>query len=470
MLRESPKPSAAASKTAMPDDQPSRILAILLGASTFPNSKLPGGKAFYNSATDLQEYLEDARGLGLPRENVLSLFDVSDAPSVQLIEAGKWLRERTREPARGGCDPTDLLIYYVGHGLFARGDQQAYCLATRSTHDMNQGATSIRASDLAGTIRENAAFVRRYLILDCCFSASILKEFQSGAVTAVSVQIRNEFQRGTALLCSSSAGEVSKAPQELVHTMFSHALIQSLRQGHRACGPRLSISELGDVIKERISRSYAEGVRPEVHSPDQREGDIAKIPLFPNPAYRERETVKERARPTPERPRQSDAEPARQKSELGRIQRTRTEAEEKKRVTVQKAEAEEKKRIASQNAAAEAVLERTRRKRAEAAEKKRIAEAQAAVERKRFAEQQRLAEKKEAAEKQRIVEAQAAAQRASAERASVQVQATAAKFSKAGEQPNPPQTIGRKIFDVIVAIVLLLGVGWATDHIIGCWR
>jgi hypothetical protein len=186
-----------------------------------------------------------------------------------------------------GARAENILIYYVGHGLFTRGDQ-AYCLAVRSVNEINEGATSIRASDLAGIIKEHAAFLRRYLVFDCCFAASIYKEFQSGALDAARVQIAREFpKRGTALLCSSNAHEPSIAPAGLEHTMFSHALIQALRNGHAGSGPRLSFSELGDIIKENLRDAYPQAwVRPEVHSPDQRAGDIAQIPLFPNPAYR----------------------------------------------------------------------------------------------------------------------------------------------------------------------------------------
>jgi hypothetical protein len=264
------------------------MLTILLGASKFPNApKLAQGRAFYNSAADIKEYLWDAHGLALPWQNTLSLFDDSRSPSDQLVEVAKFLMRRTQELKNEGSRPEDLLIYYVGHGLFTRGDQ-AYCLAVRSTNEINEGATSIRAGDLAGVIKENSASLRRYLIFDCCFAASLHKEFQSSPLSAAHVQIVNEFpRRGTAVLCSSSSGEPSLAPPGLDHTMFTSALMQVLRKGHEGSGPRFSLSELGDLIVENLRNAFPDSwVRPEVHSPDQREGTIADIPLFPNPAYR----------------------------------------------------------------------------------------------------------------------------------------------------------------------------------------
>jgi hypothetical protein len=233
------------------------------------------------------EYLEDAKGMGLPSENILWLFDDSESPSEQLVEIAEFLTRRDAQLKTVGTRAEDLLIYYVGHGLFTRGAEQAYCLAVRNTNLINEGATSMRAAELAGVVKENAAFMRRYLILDCCFAASIYREFQSGPLTAASVQIRREFpERGTAVMCSSNAYEPARAPLGLDRTMFSGSLIRALRAGDKRGGPQFSFSELGDLIRDDLSLSYPETwVRPEVHSPDQRQGNVAHLPLFPNPAY-----------------------------------------------------------------------------------------------------------------------------------------------------------------------------------------
>jgi uncharacterized caspase-like protein len=263
------------------------MLAVILGASFFPDSpKLAESRAFYISAADVKDYLGQESGLAIPRRNIVSLFDDSRSPADQLTEIAKFLSRRPGELKTEGYEVDALLVYYVGHGLFNCSDQK-YCLAVRSTNEINEGATSIRASDLASVIREHAAFVRRYLILDCCFSASVYQEFQSSPLNAVRTQIKYEFPlRGTALLCSSSARDASLAPAGLDHTMFSGALISALRQGHTSCGQKLSFFELGKLVEQILRNEYPENwVRPEVLSPDQREGDIANIPLFPNPAW-----------------------------------------------------------------------------------------------------------------------------------------------------------------------------------------
>ncbi len=273
----------------MPESAPSpqQTLVLLLGASRFPHAaKLAQGRAFYNSAEDFSDYLVSSEGLSIPRENVAWLFDDSRSPSEQLLEIGRFLQARSSELTSQGTPPHDLIVHYVGHGLFAMPDQ-AYCLAVRGTDEGNEGLSSIRMTDLASVVKSRARFLRKFLILDCCFSAAAYKEFQSGPLTAARVKILNELpERGTTLLCSSSAQNPSLAPQGLSRTMFSDALVKALRAGHPLLGPRISVSELGDLITEELRQSYPKDwVRPEVHSPDRREGDIAGIPIFPNVAY-----------------------------------------------------------------------------------------------------------------------------------------------------------------------------------------
>ncbi len=422
----------------MPDVQPSRVLAILLGASKFPESpQLLQGKFFYNSAADLEEYLADENGFGLNRQNILSLFDDSRAPSEQLIKIAEFLSRRSLQMKSEGLPPEDLLIYYVGHGSFTSGGDQAYCLAVRSTSQIDEGATSIRAADLAGVVKRNAAFMRRYLIIDSCFAGSIFKEFQSGPVTAVKVQLKRELpERGTALLCAASPDRPARAPQGLSRTMFSEALIHALRNGHDSCGPRLCFSELGELVKENLRSTYGdEWVRPEVHSPDQREGDVAHIPLFPNPAHRRPRPQKDRGQPLQAERRPVEAASDKEKATRG--------AQELKR-----AQSAEKSQLAAQEAAADRILKQQKKKRAQEAEKKRLAAEKAAELR-----AQRIAEEAEA-EKKRLKAERAAEARAQRLAERPEVRENSAVQEDKGPAAEPLAT---GAFVVILVAVLLLG-------------
>jgi hypothetical protein len=289
----------------MPEGEPSprQTLAVLLGASTFRRApKLAQGRAFNNSAQDFYEYLLASDGLDLPRANVISLFDDSRSPSDQLQDLRDFLESRSAELKSGGTPPQDLLVYYVGHGLFS-GPERTYCLAIRATDERSEGFTSIRVSDTASTIKAHARFLRKFLILDCCFSAQAYREFQSGPLQAARAKLLYELPtRGTTLLCSASAQDVSLAPVGLCRTMFSDCLLKALRQGHHSLGPRLSLNELGELVKVNLQEAFPDKwVRPQVESPDQREGDIANVHLFPNAAFKrkEAEEVRGRAEATP---------------------------------------------------------------------------------------------------------------------------------------------------------------------------
>jgi len=254
-------------------------LAILLGGSSWPKSpQLAASHAFACSAEDFKRYL--AGNFGLPADNILDLFDSAKTAPEIVEELQSFLRARMRErPA-----PRDVFLYYTGHGGFING--RDYFLAVKSTIEGLEGTSSIRVSDLASALRNAALNLRRFLILDCCFAAAAFKEFQSTPGGAARLQTLDAFpRRGTTLLCSSSSRNVSIAPSGERHTMFSGALLDVLRYGDPAIDSPLSLEDVGLRVSELIRDRYDDrAVRPEVHSPDQREEDIARMPLFPNPA------------------------------------------------------------------------------------------------------------------------------------------------------------------------------------------
>jgi hypothetical protein len=285
---------------------PRQALALVLGASRYTYApKLSQGRAFYNSADDFYHYLTSAEGLSLPKANVAWFFDESRSPSDQLQQIAAFLQTQLHSLREEGAAARDLILYYVGHGLFA-GYGHAYHLAIRETKEGSEGVTSIRVSDLAEVIKANARFLRRFLILDCCFSAAAYMEFQAGPLQVAAEKLLSEIpRRGTALLCSSSPQDPSLAPSGLPRTMFSDALIKALESGDSSLGPRMSISELGALVTRSLSVDYPSSwSRPEVHSPDQRDGDISGMPFFPNAAYAEAERFARGAAAQAERERQ----------------------------------------------------------------------------------------------------------------------------------------------------------------------
>src|SRR5215469_18919094 len=184
---------------------PQQTLALLLGASTFPAApSLAEGPVFYNSARGFQEYLISPEGLGLPTDNVNWLFDDSRSPHAQLLEIGDFIERRTAVLNDQGIKPTDLIIFYSGNLLVSGPDQAPY-FAIKSTQQESEHVTSLRASDLASVVKADDRFLRKFLILDYCFSQAAHKEFEYDPMAPG--RVMHEFPEGsTAILGAANLG------------------------------------------------------------------------------------------------------------------------------------------------------------------------------------------------------------------------------------------------------------------------
>lgn len=249
--------------------------AVVLGAREFPH--LQGEiavevPAFSNSANAITAYFRTS--LQINESRILDLFDSESNSAEQLICLDEFLSE---------TKPDELFIYYVGHGAFLpRNDFYLLCRGTRAG---NESGTGLILDSLAHLLRERCRHARVFLILDCCFAAAATKSFQGPAVQAIVRQTHQTLpRRGTALLAASSANSVAVSPEGAEFTLFTGALLHALTTGIRGGVPLLSLSEVGELTMTIISESEALlPVRPEVHSPHQEEGDLARIPIFPNP-------------------------------------------------------------------------------------------------------------------------------------------------------------------------------------------
>jgi TIR domain/Caspase domain/SIR2-like domain len=254
-------------------------LAMMLGVSKCPKSPhlsdLPGSA---NAAEAFYSYLTEV--FGLPEENIKDLFDSRKSPAEQLREIGEWLLTK-----KGALK--DLIVFYTGHGGFTAGDQKFF-LATRSTTELLEGATSIRIVDLSTVLKVNAPWARKYLIFDCCFASALVAEFTASPGLVAVDKTKEAFpSRGTAILCSSSSENFSIGPPGGAYTRFSEVLFRVLREGDKRVPTDLSLHDVGKQVRERIlEEDPEERMRPKVHSPDQTEGDVSSVRLFPNSALR----------------------------------------------------------------------------------------------------------------------------------------------------------------------------------------
>lgn len=274
----------------MGSPSPGSTLAILLGGSDFPRARsFIASLAFKKSAAGVRDYFLSEDGFRLPPENLLDLFDSTDPASILDQKITTFLEMSSTRLSAANSSPTDILVYYVGHGGFGSNGAD-YFLAIRDTNEGNELFSSIAIKSLAGRLKTSARHLRRYLILDCCFSGAAYAAFQAGPVEVAAQQTLDEFpEKGTALLCASGPREPAKAPANLECTMFSNALLDVLRKGSVDDPEWFTLEQLGDKVRGLIREKFQdEAVRPQVLSPDQTKGSLTRLPLFPNPALRQR--------------------------------------------------------------------------------------------------------------------------------------------------------------------------------------
>jgi hypothetical protein len=252
---------------------------IFLGASSFPSStKFKSSIAFKHAKDRIKKFVL-TNILAESEDNILDLFDSNYSPDeIDSHISGfiKGLKNNIKE----------LIIYYVGHGSF---DKTSFILTTRKTRDENLSVSSITAQSIGTTISKAASNLKVYVILDCCFAASLYTIFQSPLIEIVSKDISDNFPpTGLALLCASSKDDPARIISERQITMFSEGLEFALRNGAPEIrNELLTLRELGDLTYSHIKlNNPGEAIRPEVHSPIMPHGDIADIPVFPNYAFK----------------------------------------------------------------------------------------------------------------------------------------------------------------------------------------
>lgn len=271
---------------------PTRTIAVILGAHDWTRAGLPKAPSFRRSAAHFQRYLTTRAplGLGLEPDSVLYLFDDPSPASDQLGRIRDTILSLVDERRHRDNAIQDLLLYYVGHGSCEQG-KELHLLIRDSAHGMEE-QSSIGTRSLASVLRVAAPQQRRIVILDCCFSEAAVEAF--GAMgpldEAVAAAALKDLQaeppspkRGTLLLCSSPRNRTSIGVPTDQHTLFSGALLKVLETGSPTPSPMFSFSALRDEIYAQMLIDHqATPPRPALHQPDQPFGDLLNLPAFPN--------------------------------------------------------------------------------------------------------------------------------------------------------------------------------------------
>lgn len=264
-------------------DQRKPRYAILLGASAWPNDpELTPSVAFENSAREFKKYLTSETGLAINEDKILDLFDYAASPAEIDAEISRFLI------SVNGASRSELIIYYTGHGGFPKREN-SYCLALRTSKRSTIGVSGYRVTDLASTLYQDAPRARRLLFIDACYAARAANDFipQSGIRDKIQRELREALpDNGTALFCAASPVHDALAMPGDSYTMFTGALLDALWEGAADFPQLLSLNDLRALVWDNIrSRHPGDAVQPEVHAPDQRNGNMAAAAIFPNPAY-----------------------------------------------------------------------------------------------------------------------------------------------------------------------------------------
>jgi hypothetical protein len=265
-------------------------LVVLLGASEYPRKQAWTNPVLGASARAFRDYVRSSAGLALPQGQILDLFDDEADQVSQLLRIEGFL-------ATTGRAARDLVLYYVGHGGF---DNDKYYLGIRSTQRDREFITTIESRKLAKIIREGFGRKRMYVILDSCFSGSAASDWQGDQIDVAVRKLAQPLPRhGTAFLAAASKHDVTRAPRTARYTMFTGALLEALQRGVDRPQARISLHELYEEVREVLRRRETDDEgRPEFHVPSQRDGDVSRLPMFPNPAYlRATETTRPRVEP-----------------------------------------------------------------------------------------------------------------------------------------------------------------------------
>lgn len=206
-----------------------KTYALLIGAGKFGNDFHPIPPVKGN-LEDLFRLLTDKKHIGLPRENVFISFNESH------VEIQKQLLQASRRQ-----DVHTLIVYFAGHGH--RSDVKKLSLIASDTEKIGDEIVGgIDFDFISNKVMKNSAAKQKILILDTCHSGL--------ATQGEDDLIRNFDVKGSYILTSSPADDVSYFEKDARHTYFTGALLDVLETGVDNTSDMLTLEDLYDHTRD----------------------------------------------------------------------------------------------------------------------------------------------------------------------------------------------------------------------------
>jgi hypothetical protein len=143
-------------------------LALLLGASEYPDADDLSNPAFERSARAFRSYLLNS--LKLNERNIFYHFNEDDWPGALEDKVSKWIKTRKSE-----TNAENIFLYYVGHGI---AKDRTFYMTIRKSCKGKEDSHCLSAKVLRKALYESGPGSCFWVILDCCYSASAFADFQ----------------------------------------------------------------------------------------------------------------------------------------------------------------------------------------------------------------------------------------------------------------------------------------------------
>ena len=227
--------------------------ALIVGISKFQkpevNLKYPA-----KDAADLRDFL--VKESNFSADHVKLLIDEKATKSNVLAEIGdKWLPH--------SAHPNDLVLIFIStHGSPSSVDLEGLnYLVMHDTDPASLYATGLPLQDLAAAIKQRVHANRVVLIVDACHSGAANP---AKGLTRIGNFDSNSLLLGTGqlIICSSEPNQVSWESKRYENGVFTHQLIQALREK----GGKIPLGEAFDKLKNSVITEVLKD-RGELQSP-----------------------------------------------------------------------------------------------------------------------------------------------------------------------------------------------------------